>query len=157
MGTVVAPGQQCGVSSSPSPRRRPTVVLADDHLDTARQLRALLWPHFDVVAMVQDGAVLVSAAALLSPDVIVADISMPGCDGIDAAAQIRRHNPEARIVFVTVNAEPTVVRRSLATGALGYVLKDSAGDELVAAVVAALEGHGYVSSAIGHDHETDRP
>ncbi len=118
--------------------RRPRVLLADDHPETAEQLRTLLEPDFDVVAVVKDGRALVSAAARLSPDVIVTDISMPNLDGIDAAALIRRSDPEARIVFVTVHSEPILVQRGLAAGALGYVLKDAAGDELVAAVHAAL-------------------
>ena len=69
------------------------------------QLRELLEPEFDVVALVEDGRALVSAAARLSPDVIVADISMPGLDGIDASVLIRRSDPEARIVLVTVHSE----------------------------------------------------
>ena len=103
---------------------------------------------FDVIALVEDGGALVSAAARLSPDVIVADISMPGLDGIAAAARIRRNDPEARIVLVTVHAEPMLVEAGLAAGALGYVLKDTAGDELVPAVHAALGGRRYVSRAL---------
>ena len=73
------------------------------------------------------------AADRLSPDVIVTDIAMPGIDGIEAAVLIRRHDPNARIVFVTVHAEAMFVEAGLEAGALGYVLKDSAGDELIAA------------------------
>ncbi len=128
---------------------RPRVLLADDHSATADQLRTLLQPHFDVIALVKDGRALVSAAAQFSPDVIVADISMPSLDGIDAARLIRRHNPRARIVLVTVHEEPILVERGLAAGALGYILKDAAGEELVNAVHAVLGGRGYVSRALG--------
>jgi DNA-binding NarL/FixJ family response regulator len=86
--------------------------------------------------------------ARLQPDVIVTDISMPGLDGIEAAKLIRRVDPEARIVFVTVHAEPILVERGQAAGALGYVLKDAAGDDLVAAVQSALAGNRYVSHAL---------
>jgi DNA-binding NarL/FixJ family response regulator len=127
---------------------RPRVLLADDHKETAAQLRHLLEADFDVVALVEDGQSLVTSAFRLSPDAIVTDISMPGLDGIEACAQIRRNDPEARIVLVTVHAEPILVQRGLAAGALGYVLKDAAGDELVAAVHAALGGHRFVSSAL---------
>ena len=121
------------------------MVLADDHPATAEQLRKLLQPHFDVVALVMDGRALVDVVTRLSPDVIVADISMPILDGIDAAALIRRHDPEARVVFVTVHREWILVERGLAAGALGYVLKDAAGDELVPAIRAALNGRQYIS------------
>ena len=148
------PLQEYEVTCS-QPTMRPRLLLADDHTETAEQLRKLLQPHFDVVALVEDGQTLVSAAAQLSPDVIVTDISMPLLDGIDAAALIRRRDPEARIVLVTVHAEPILVQRGLATGALGYVLKDAAGDELVAAVHAALGGHQYVSRELGgREHDS---
>jgi DNA-binding NarL/FixJ family response regulator len=136
------------VSSSTDSVPRPSVLLADDHTPTAEQLRKLLQRHFDVVALVEDGRALVSAVARLSPDVIVADISMPALDGIDAAALILRSNPAARIVLITVHDEPILVNRALAAGALGYVLKDAAGDELVPAVHAALGGRRYVSRAL---------
>ena len=127
---------------------RPRVLLADDHPETARQLRDLLEPEFQVVALVEDGRALVSSATRLSPDAIVADISMPGLDGIEASVLILRDDPDARIVLVTVHSESVLVARGLAAGALGYVLKDAAGDELVPAVRAALDGERFVSSAL---------
>jgi DNA-binding NarL/FixJ family response regulator len=145
------------VSSSTDCASRPRLLLADDHAETAEQLRKLLQPHFDVVALVEDGRALVSAVAQLSPDVIVTDISMPNLDGIDAAALILRSDPAARIVFVTVHDEPLLVERGLAAGALGYVLKDAAGDELVAAVRSALGGKRYVSRAVGQQQGDVNP
>jgi DNA-binding NarL/FixJ family response regulator len=133
------------VSCSNDNKPRPRVVLADDHTETAELLRKLLLPHFDVVALVKDGRALVDAVARLSPDVIVADISMPILDGIESAALIRRHDPQARVVFVTVHREWILVERGLAAGALGYVLKDAAGDELVPAIRAVLNGRQYIS------------
>ena len=124
---------------------RPRVLLAEDHAETAERLRKLLRADFDVIASVEDGAALVDAAARLSPDVIVTDIAMSGIDGIAAAVLIRRHDADARIVFVTVHAESMLVEAGLEAGALGYVLKDSAGDELIAAIRAALCGQQYVS------------
>ena len=108
------------------------------------------------IASVEDGDALVNAAARLSPDVIVTDIAMPGVDGIEAVTLIRRHNPNARIVLVTVHAESMLVEAGLAAGALGYILKDTAGDELIPAVRAALGGHEYVSRELdGFDRETE--
>ena len=128
---------------------RPRVLLAEDHAETAARLRKLLGGDFDVIAWVENGRALVDATERLSPDVIVADIAMPGVDGIAATALIRRNDPDARIVLVTVHSESVLVEAGLAAGALGYVLKDTAGDELVAAVHAALGGHQYVSRELG--------
>jgi DNA-binding NarL/FixJ family response regulator len=121
------------------------VVLAEDHAKTAERLCKLLRVEFDVVEWVDDGHALVEAAERLSPDVIVTDIEMAGIDGIEAAKSIRRRDPTARIVLVTVHNEPMLVESGVEAGALGCVLKDTAGDDLVAAVRAALEGRRYVS------------
>jgi DNA-binding NarL/FixJ family response regulator len=128
---------------------RPRVLLAEDHAETAARLRKLLGVDFDVIASVEEGRALVDATERLSPDAIVADIDMPGVDGIAATTLIRRRDPNARIVLVTVHGESMLVEAGLAAGALGYVLKDTAGDELVAAVYAALGGHSYVSRELG--------
>jgi DNA-binding NarL/FixJ family response regulator len=127
---------------------RPRLLLADDHPETAELLRTLLQPEYDVVAVVGDGPAMVSAAMRLSPDVIVSDVSMPGLDGISAAAAILRRKPATRIVFVTVHGDPVLVERGLAAGALGYVLKVVAGDDLMPAVRAALRGEQHVSEAL---------
>ena len=124
---------------------RPTLLLANAHRATGEQLRTLLEPEFDVVALVADGLALVSAAAHFAPDVIVTGITMPGLDGIEAARVIRKSNPDARIVLVTAHCATILVECGLATGALGYVRKDSAGDQLGDAVRAALAGLRYVS------------
>lgn len=127
---------------------RPRVLLAEDHVETAERLRRLLETAFDVVERVDDGPALVDAESRLGPDVTVTDIAMPRLDGIAATAQIRRNHPAARIVLVTVHAEPMLVEAGFAAGAIGYVLKDTAGDDLVAAVRAALDGRRYVSRAV---------
>ena len=121
----------------------PTLLLADDHRDTGNLLRGLLQDEFDVLAVVEDGIALVNAAERLSPDVIVTDISMPILDGIAAAQEILRRNKSARVVFVTVHSDPAIVRRGLAIGGLGYVLKVSAGEQLVPAVWAAFRGERW--------------
>ena len=127
---------------------RPRLLLADDHQETADLVRALLAVEFEVIAHVPDGGALVSAAERLRPDVIVSDISMPVLDGIAAAAIILRRDPATRIVFMTVHDDPYMVERGLAAGALGYVLKIVAGDELMPAVHAALRGERHVSQGL---------
>jgi DNA-binding NarL/FixJ family response regulator len=129
-----------------NPTSRPRVLLADDHDCNSDLLWRLLGAEFDVIGQVRDGVALVNAAEALAPDVIVTDISMPGMDGITAAARILDRDHGARIVFLTVHSEQAVVERGLATGALGYVLKITAGDNLLPAVRAALRGERHVSA-----------
>lgn len=136
---------------------RTRVLLADDHAATMRCWRTILEPEFDVVGTVNDGEALLDAAEELMPDVIVADIVMPGMSGIAAAEAILSRHPAARIVFVTVHADRTMLRRGLAIGAYGYVLKVRAGDDLVPAIRAALRGELHISpfpqSEEPHEHD----
>lgn len=126
----------------------PTVVLAEDHPHVAEQLRRLLAADFDVVAVVGHGEALVKTATRLHPDVVVTDISMPGMDGIRAAAELVRQQPSLGVVFVTVHDDPALARKALAIG-LGYVLKATAGDELVEAVHSVLRAQPFASAALG--------
>jgi DNA-binding NarL/FixJ family response regulator len=129
-----------------SPRRR--VLLADDHRMVAEALRTLLEPEFELVGIVEDGRALIEAVQQLRPDVIVADISMPHLNGIDALVQLKRDNHQVRVVLLTMHKDVAYARRALEAGALGYVLKHSAPAELVMAVKAALEGRTYIAPAI---------
>ena len=129
--------------------QRPRVVLADDHAAVAALLRGLLEPEFEVVATAGDGNALVAAVAAHRPDAIVTDVAMPGLDGIGAARLIRAWDPDARIVLVTVHQDTGLVARGLATGALAFVAKVDAGEDLARAVRAALRGEQFVSSRAG--------
>ena len=131
-----------------NPPKRPRVLLADDHRMVAEGLKSLLAPEFDLVGVVEDGRALLEAAKRLKPDVIVADISMPNLNGIDAVAQLKQHDKEVRVVFLTMHQEVVYARRALDAGALGYVLKHSAPAELVAAIRAALDGKTYVTPSL---------
>ena len=124
-------------------RRR--VLLADDHAGTLQSWQALLEPEFEVVGTVTNGRALVNAYDRLEPDVIVTDIVMPEMNGIAAAEAILRNHPNARIVLATVHADRALLRRGLAAGAYGYVLKVRAGEDLVEAVRAALRGDVHIS------------
>ena len=112
----------------------------------ATELTELLSADHDIVEVVPDGAALIESARRLHPDVIVSDIAMPGINGFAAAAAIFAWQPDARIVFVTVQDSRAVIRKALDCGVRGYVLKCDAGNELVVAVRVALEGGVYLSS-----------
>ena len=124
---------------------RPRVLLADDHLLVAEALKSLLTPEFDLVGVVEDGRALVEAAGRLKPDVIVADISMPNLNGIDALIHLRELGNRVPVVFLTMHRDVTFARRALDAGASGFVLKHSASIELVVAIRAALEGKTYIT------------
>jgi DNA-binding NarL/FixJ family response regulator len=128
--------------------RRPTIVLAEDHASVAEQLRRLLSGAFDVVAVVAHGEALVRTALKLQPDIVVTDISMPGMDGMRAAQELLIQQPSLGVVFVTVHDDSALARKALSIG-LGYVLKASAGEDLVDAVNAALEARPFVSASLG--------
>lgn len=132
---------------------RATVLLADDHAGNAALLRELLSSAFDVVGVVGDGRALVREAERLAPDVIVSDVAMPQLDGIEAARLILAKNAAARVVLISVHADAATVERGLAAGALGYVAKQAAGDELVPAVHLALSRERRVLGAAGPGHE----
>jgi DNA-binding NarL/FixJ family response regulator len=125
--------------------RRPRVLLCDDHLLVAEALKSLLTPEFDLVGVVEDGRALVEAAGRLRPDVIVADVTMPQLNGIDALVQLRQGGDRVPVVFLTMHRDVTFARRALEAGASGFVLKHSAPAELVSAIRAALEGRTYLT------------
>jgi DNA-binding NarL/FixJ family response regulator len=118
--------------------------LADDHADVAEQLRSILEADFEVVAVVGDGRALLAAATVLEPDVIVSDIAMPGMNGFEATTEILHRAPDARVVLITSHDEVGVRSRALATGALGFVTKFSADEDLLPAVHAACRGELFV-------------
>jgi len=131
-----------------SPAHRPRVLLADDHLLVAEALKSLLSPEFDLVGVVEDGRALVEESRRLRPDVIVADVTMPHLNGIDALVRLRQEGDRVPVVFLTMHQDVTFARRALEAGASGFVLKHSAPTELVAALRAALEGRKYLTPKI---------
>jgi DNA-binding NarL/FixJ family response regulator len=128
-----------------NPAHRPRILVCDDHLLVAEALKSLLAPEFDLVGVVEDGRALLDAASTLRPDVIVADVSMPHLNGIDALVQLRQSGDCTPVVFLTMHRDVTFARRALEAGASGFVLKHSAPVELVAAIHAALEGRTYLT------------
>jgi len=128
--------------------KRVTVLLADDHAIVTEGLRRVLEADFVIVGAVSDGRALLSAAKELRPDVIVADISMPLLSGIEAARQIRESDRRVKIVFLTMHPDVIYASEAFLAGGSGYVLKSSAGMEIVTAIHEALRGRTYVTSSL---------
>ena len=127
---------------------RPRVLLADDHRILAAGLEALLAPDYEVAGRAQDGRSLLELARQVQADFIVADVSMPGLNGIDALRAMRREGLDVPVIFLTMHTEPAYARRALEAGAAGYVLKHAAPQELLQALQAAAQGGIYISHEI---------
>jgi DNA-binding NarL/FixJ family response regulator len=127
------------------------VLLADDHTIVAEGLRSLLEDEFDLVGAVNDGRALLEAARNLNPEVIVADISMPLLNGLDAARQLRRDGVAAKIVFLTMHADVQLAAEAFRAGASGYLVKQSAAEELITAIHEVVKGRAYISPLITKD------
>jgi DNA-binding NarL/FixJ family response regulator len=131
--------------------KKPRVLLADDHKIVLEGLKSLLGDEFEVVGSVEDGRALVDQAAKLHPDVIVADISMPQLNGIEAARQIKKTDKNIKIVFLTMHPDATYAANAFEAGASGFVLKHSAPSELITAIHEAMKGRTYVTPLIAGD------
>ncbi|HWM94319.1 MAG TPA: response regulator transcription factor [Thermoanaerobaculia bacterium] len=127
---------------------RPRVLLADDHPMMLDGLRKLLEPDFEVVAAVMDGRELLEAAERLRPDLVITDISMPLVDGLEATRRLRKAIPGARVLILSVHADPSWVREAFEAGACGYLTKISAPEEIGTAVREVLKGLFYVSPVV---------
>jgi DNA-binding NarL/FixJ family response regulator len=127
---------------------KPKIILADDHRILADGLASLLSPYFDLLSVVFDGLALLDEVRKLNPDIVVADIEMPTFTGMDALHQIKKEGMKSKVIFLTMHAEPQVVRAALDAGASGYLLKESAGEELITAIREVMKGHIYISPAI---------
>jgi CheY-like chemotaxis protein len=134
------------VTSSSDTRRR--ILIADDHEVMRRGVRGLLESHDEwaVCGEAFEGKEVVVKSRELRPDLIIMDINMPGLTGIDAAQQIRKENPAAKILFFSVHESAQTVREVLNAGAQGYVAKSRAGHDLVDAVRNVLDGGTFFPS-----------
>ncbi len=132
--------------------RRNTVLLADDHAIVLEGLARLLREHsFDVVGAVGDGHLLIEAAKRLRPDVIVTDLSMPGLSGLDVLLRLRAERVDSKIIVLTMHNDADLATAAMRGGASGFLLKESAGEELLAAIRQALQGRVYLTPALTRD------
>ena len=126
------------------------VLLADDHGLVRKGLRFVLEnePGMEVVGEAADGREVVRMVEELNPSVVIMDIAMPHLNGIDAAAQIVKQNPDLAVIMLSVHSDESYLLRALNAGARGYLLKDSAELDVVRAVRAAAQGRPFFSPAI---------
>jgi DNA-binding NarL/FixJ family response regulator len=125
------------------------VLLADDHDIVIEGLRRVLnHPDIEIVGAVNDGRALLRAVKETHPDIIVTDITMPLLNGIDATRQIRESNSGVKIIFLTMHPDVSFATEALAAGGAGYVLKNSAGDELLTAIRETAKGRTYITKSI---------
>ena len=128
--------------------RRASVLLADDHTIVTDGLVSLLKDQFDVVSAVANGSDLVAEAIRLRPDVIVADISMPQLSGLEAMRQLKAKRIESKVIFLTMHVDADIATEAVRAGASGYVLKYSAGEELLTAIEQVLQGRTYLTPLV---------
>lgn len=134
------------------------ILIGDDHALVRHALRRVLEDHADltVVAEARDGREAVRMAAEARPDVAILDVSMPGMNGVEAAAAIATETPQTGIVMVSMHSDDLWIRRALQAGARAYLAKDADNQDLIGAVEAVAAGQSYfsppVSNIIVHDY-----
>ncbi|HYB22505.1 MAG TPA: response regulator transcription factor [Solirubrobacteraceae bacterium] len=128
-----------------------TIVLADDHAVVRSGLRMLLESEADLEVVAEAGDVPDARRFVRGhrPDVLVLDLSMPGGSSLEAIPMIREERPDTQVVVLTMQGEPAFASRALAAGALAYVLKEAAGEELVQAIRLAAAGQRYLNPRLG--------
>ncbi len=128
--------------------RRPRILLADDHILLTDAFRKLLEPEFEIVGTVSDGQTLVAEASRVIPDLIVVDLGLPLLNGMDAGRKLKELLPKVRLLVVTVNEDVGIAIEALREWAAGFLLKKSAGAELIYAIRELLAGKSYVTPPI---------
>jgi DNA-binding NarL/FixJ family response regulator len=124
------------------------LLLADDHPLVLESMKQLLEPEFSVVGTAQTGQQLLEEAEKLHPDIVLLDANMPGMSGFEAARRLKNLLPTVKIIFVTMLTEAIAVSEGFRAGAMGYVLKQDASDELHAALKSVMANQRFVSSKL---------
>ena len=146
-----AKSEQSIEAATSAPKGTIRIVLADDHAVVRSGLKMLLETEsdFEVVAEAGDTESAKRYVRGHKPMVLVLDLNMPGGSSLEALPEIRGHNPDTQIVVLTMQQEPAFARHALSAGAIGYVLKEAADDELVEAVRRAAKGESYLNPRLG--------
>jgi DNA-binding NarL/FixJ family response regulator len=145
---VDCPERRHGMGDVPAKEFHPRFLIADDHQVFAEALRAYLEKTYTVVGVSLDGRAMVDDAVRLRPDVIIADVGMPSLNGLDAAQRVKAQVPTVRFIFLTMKDDPNLAAAALELGPIGFVLKHSAGSELLKAIDHVLRGKPYLTSKL---------
>jgi DNA-binding NarL/FixJ family response regulator len=131
--------------------KQPSVLLADDHRIVVDGIRSLLKDDFDLVDVVTDGLALVESVRRLRPDVVITDLAMPQMNALDALRELSRLGIQTRLIVLTMHADAQLATEAFRLGASGYLLKNSAGEELLMAIREVLAGRAYLTPLITRD------
>lgn len=129
----------------------PRILLADDHRIFLEGLKNLLENDFNIIGMAENGRELIEKVEEQSPDIVVTDISMPELNGIDATVQIKKIDPDIKVILLTMHGDVTYATRGFEVGASAYVMKQAAADELFSAIKEAMRGRTFVTPMIAGD------
>src|SRR3954468_20444734 len=132
-------------------KSHPRLLLADDHAIFSDALRLYLEKDFDIVGVVSDGRTLINEAIRIKPDVIIVDVGMPLLNGLDAARRIKELAPKVKFIFLTMRDDPNLAAAALELGPVAFVLKHSAGSELLEAIEQVLRGKSYLTPKLKAD------
>jgi DNA-binding NarL/FixJ family response regulator len=125
--------------------KKPRIILADDHTILLDALKNMIQPEFEVVATCSDGRELIKAAAEFNPSIIVLDIGMPTMNGLSAGQRLKQMLPTVKLVYLTMNQDPDMASEAFRLGASAYLLKTSAGAELIRALREVVRGGTYIT------------
>jgi DNA-binding NarL/FixJ family response regulator len=135
----------------PTNRARPRCLIADDHVIFSDALRVYLATALDIVGVVSDGHALVVEAIRLRPEIVIVDVGMPLLNGLDAARRIKELAPKVKFIFLTMRDDPNLAAAALELGPIAFILKNSAGSELLLAIEQVLRGQSYLTPKLRSD------
>jgi DNA-binding NarL/FixJ family response regulator len=127
--------------------RKPRVLIADDHRVVAEGVQRLLQGDCKVVGLAFDGEELLTKTKALKPDLVIADLVMPGKNGLEATREIKKSSPSIKVIFLSQQSGKGLIEAAFAAGASGYVSKQSVWRELKTAIRDVMRGNSYVSEA----------
>ena len=133
--------------------KRPRIILADDHTLLLDAIKNLIEPEFEVVGTFTDGLSLVETAPKLNPSAIVLDIGMPLLNGLSAGQELKRKLPLVKLIYLTMNQDPDLAGEAFRLGASAFLVKHSAGSELLSALREVVRGGYYVTPLMTRDME----